>query len=402
MVGMNLHRKLILLWIAMVVGITLSCAFAEVLPDLTMEDIEVNSYSGAYFIGQDKGRYYFWSGLPGGPHLEVDYHSTPGISKQVGYYISKFSSNSELKFSTRLPIEGILMYRGAGFTFREDHSDQVFLVHILSEGEISKHFYAFDSEGKLAWKASSAVPAFCSPAGIFRATNGDVLYFAFQMGKFKLFRFDENGRKEKEVLDGHDFFNAHDMLSLPYTQYWKVTRINRDKFLTVAFKSSRGRDRKRGMTTQGDSIHIISFLVDGKGEILDSVKVHNAESNCTIIKCNRDSVETTGYFGGLNYFVMADSSIFFIFGTHPKWENKNWVEDYFIVYLAKFGKNGELIPFTAEATRVLPLESLPGEYSIRGLTRRRGKVREYWDYSVDKDGNFYIDIRKYGSKKPEK
>jgi hypothetical protein len=142
-------------------------------------------------------------------------------------------------------------------------------------------------------------------------------------------------------------------------------------------------------------------LVNDQGEILDSVSVHNADFNTTAINCNRDSIGTTNYYSRLDCFVMPDSSIFFLYGTQPKWENQDWVEDHFLIHVAKFTKHGDFVSFSQGTPKVLPLKLLGKEYTIKGTAMRRGKVREYWDYSVDRNVNFYIEIRKYGSKNSE-
>jgi len=384
------------LYILLLVGVF--CLPSLKLYSLTIKDIEENSYSEIYCVGQDGSRYYFWSGASGGPQIKLDYARTPNIDDIVGYYVSKFSSSGELKYSTKLPFKGIL-FGDIKFRILEENKDSAFLLVTGASAEAFNYFYAFDSLGNIVWKSDAKLPSFCCPAGIFRRDDGTVLYFGKVPRYFKVFHFDWNGRKEVQILDSFIDYSKQ-LLGLPSIRDWRVARLGNDCFLVVGFKSSLNRDILRGTKTIGDYIHIFSFLVNSEGEMLDSICLDNAEGNAAIVPVNRNSIGTTGkgFFDNFDYFRMPDSSLIFVFGVWPRWKEKEWQEANFPLYIVKFTKDGKLVPLTSKP-KVLPLTSLPYGYRIKGFAYRVSPTREFWDYAVDSLGNFYVEIRKYSFKR---
>gem|GEM_PF-5514399 len=361
------------------------------LDSLTMKDIEENSSMDVYYVGHDASRYYFWGGPAGGPQIKLDYARTPNIDKIVGYHITRFSPSGELKYTSRVPIKGILF--GSNYKIMEDDKGVIYLIHYTYEGYGRGDSYGYDSLGNLMWKVKGGMPIYTEPAGIFQKDDGTKLSFGYHMGDFELFHFDMTGRKDKVILKNRDFSPRH-KLSLPYdSRNWRVARIGEDRFLAVAIKSSVDRDKLFNMKTIGDSIHIISFLVNSEGEILDSVNLDNAEGKAVILEVDTSSIGTAYYFRKCDYFKMPDSSLFFVFSPQPKMVNGNYAAN-FLLYIVKFSKNGKLVPLKHKP-KVLPLSSLSSGYRIKGFSFRG----EYWDYAVDSLGNFYVEIRKYSLKR---
>ncbi|MCK4576499.1 hypothetical protein KAU34_08845 [candidate division WOR-3 bacterium] len=345
-----------------------------VLRPLTRENIEEYTYNddACYFIGSDGSRYYFWGGHKEGPHIIVNYAEVPEADKISGWHLSKFSSSGEWIYTSRLPFKGIICFPPEYWKIYESEG-LIFLTFAVYEASDPK-LYAFDSLGEIVWTTSAGKPAFCQPVGIFQ-NHDEVLYFGYQRA-FKLFKFHKDERRDVTILEHNDIYNKFNKLSLPHERNrWNVCRIAKNRFLVIALNYL--------WETIGDSLCIITFTVDTEGNIKDTVQVYNAENNTAQVAVNTEVFRTS-----FDYFVMPDSSVFFVYGRWPK------------AYIIKFSKNGEFVPF-AKKGKVFPIDSLPLGYQKRGHYFRLKKKMEYWDYAVDSLGNFYLEVRRYDFRFPD-
>lgn len=242
--------------------------------------------------------------------------------------------------------------------------------------------FTIDTLGNIIWKSSKV--SFGYPAGFFRKDNKIRFYFA-ELGRyFKVIHLDITERKEINILDYHYDYSKQ-LFGLPHHKDWRVIRIGINRFLAVGYRLSKA---------EGDSIYVFTFITNSEGEILQPISLINVRDYATILRVKRNSIGSDVYFNNFDYFGMPDSTVFFIFGTMPKMEMQKWTGDEFLLYILKFTKDGEIVPFK-NTPSIFPLRSLSSNYRVKGFNLRFGRSREFWDYAVDSLGNFYVEIRKY-------